>query len=162
MRIQEDALGRHQDRLGLGVMLGTLLLGRRGKVQLTFRHQLSGRGAWVVVIDEVLGAFVLGRQIELDCLSLVTTLLQAAVVEWVRNGLVLGAPSPHDATWTGRVAGSGRTRTAIGVDATGRPQGRCAAAVTKAVVVAPPLGNLGQVVHDKFCRLGLSGATFAG
>lgn len=129
MRIQQDALRITLDHYRLGrlvrrlvvVVLRTLLhqrcrgmircawgcgggqgvRGRRGKVQLTFWHGLRGRhGSRLGVIDQVLGAFVLGRKVELDRFPLMAALLETAVVEGVRghrHWFVLGAAGADDA-----------------------------------------------------------------
>lgn len=95
-------LALDHNRFGLRIMLRTLFHrarsdvvsmvvcgggGRRpggggGKVQLTFWHSYCGRDGLQhdLVVDQVLGAFVLGRQVKLDRLSLVAALLQTSVV----------------------------------------------------------------------------------
>lgn len=72
--------------------------GGGGKVQLTFWHSYCGRDGLQhdLVVDQVLSAFVLGRQVKLDRLPLVAALLQAAVVER-RHRFSLRAVCPNDA-----------------------------------------------------------------
>lgn len=92
---------------------------RRGKVQLTFWHDdyLGGGGGCdrvMVMVDQVLGAFVLGRQqVEFNGLSFVAALFQTPVVNRSRR-FVFRTPCPDDPPghcW--RMTRSGRTGTGI-------------------------------------------------
>lgn len=98
-----------------------------GKVQLTFWHGLRGRDGLqrVMMVDQVLSAFVLGRQIKLHRLPLVAALLQAAIVQRRRRRrrLVLGAPRPYNAPLSsgaaaGRVAGRRGAGTGVRINTT--------------------------------------------